>query len=1841
VGDGWRIEERNGLTHELGIDRAARVADPDHPDRIIEWLLERSTDTSGNSIEYQYRVDQGIAYIAIIHYGIYALRFVYEGRADVRHDGRAGFSRRRMLLCKRIELLLDPGPEEPILRTYQFVYASARGSEVSLLEEIRLTAHGAAPDGSEDVRRPAIRFQYTEFDPRQYHLRWMSSEDGPPPGLDDPDAALVTLDNAPLPGVLINRGGREYYWPNRGNGSWGQPRPLRKAPFAGSFRRNGIAFVDMNGSGTADLMISEPGHLQGYYENGGSEGWNNFVAFPRGRRAAPPLADRRLVLSDTDNDGVIDAIATRKHAFLQWHNDGSQGWSAPALVPKGSADLLDIDFSDPDVYLADMTGDGSSDIVRAQSGRIEFWPSLGRGRFGERVVMKNSPRLRRKPIRDSLVFVDLDGDGCDDLIEISPAGLTIYQNQNGEGFAEPVLIPAIPAPLPGTVRAMNLSGRASAGLVWNSTSGLKTRYIQFEFAGPQPPYLLTRIDNGAGLQSEIFYRSAVEDYERDRHQDNRWATNFPFPYLVVARTHEADLVSGRTTAVELAYHEAHFEPRTRQFQGFRRTDRVERGDSSRPDTLLIHHFLMAQERQPGNGPEHAALNGMLSRVETYQLDGTPKQLRPYRVETSEHALSVLDRSVDGRTRSFVFVTAYRVEDTERTDDSRVEVKTYTYDANGNLIREVNRGSGVKEGGVQPTRERTTEVTYAVSSSRYLLDKPARVVVRDQDGSLLSEKRFFYDGPDFEGLPLGQAKRGLLTREQEWTLTQADFDNHYAGMNQAGLGFISDDNADGVPSVFVSTRRQLYDGRGLLVASRDALGNDTRFGYDASGLFRVELGDMLGETRFDYDRATGQVIRITYANGLITQFAYDAQGRLLKSAVPGEDFANPNVAYAYDETSIPNKRITRFRQSGAITSVGLTYFDGAGAEFQQRVEVSSGRYLVSALKQSNPWGDLAVEFEPTFSANPEFGLPDTGGRPSRRFFYDARGRIVRTVNFNGGISTAEFEPFRVVLRDANDNDNSPDNIARGQFDTPREEQFDVLRYLVRVVDHLGANQSVVTSYEVGPSGELKSVSDARGVKFRYGYDRRGARLSITLRESGERKVWYDALKQPVRTLDPAGHELSAIWDSLGRQTRLLHGATPIEKYEYDTPAQNAFGRLAQVRYAGGRQVFTYDGAGRLRERAYFYDGEAAPHRLRFECDALGREIAVTHTDGTRIERRLTFNGWVQTIPGVLQSVEYDPRGYPTEILYENGVRTRYLYTAGPGRIRKQTTTSPANQVLEDVDFTFDLMDMLLSRNDAAPGGSGLRQYAYDPLYQLTRFSGSDNATPFQRTYDYSPDYNLQNFEEARATLHYDDPLHPDRVSGLTPDGGVLFAATYDGNGNLLNLPEQQFTYNEKNELTHFTRTDGLTAAYQYDHLGFRVSKTLTDSGGNITRVLFVSDRAEIQNGTPAYFVAVGPLRIAVLTGGTVRFLHDNGLGSTGFVTDAAGARIGTIDNQPFGNAEAGGDTEFRTFSLHPVDAESGLVYMRRRYYHPRLGRFLTPDLMCIYQPEAFLHAPQGFHLYTFVANDPLNKTDPSGLSFWSFVGAVVGVGLGVIAAAAFVAALALTGGAAGVLLALTGVVAATGVSYLITSLAKPDAAFGQFMRGFMIGFNAGMNGFLASAIFGPTVGGALGVINFLATFEGVAKDSTYQGILGWSSWLMPMSWAATGLGLAVFTINLAVAGITFQQWKQVKIDEIAIEWKTGSIVMVGGLIQNKSAFNMGNFVYIDRGYVNNSSPEQSYDALVRHETGHTLSVASFGSLFHLYDFVGENIVGAGKKDYGEKLAESHSNRPGDPRLPMWS
>lgn len=62
-----------------------------------------------------------------------------------------------------------------------------------------------------------------------------------------------------------------------------------------------------------------------------------------------------------------------------------------------------------------------------------------------------------------------------------------------------------------------------------------------------------------------------------------------------------------------------------------------------------------------------------------------------------------------------------------------------------------------------------------------------------------------------------------------------------------------------------------------------------------------------------------------------------------------------------------------------------------------------------------------------------------------------------------------------------------------------------------------------------------------------------------------------------------------------------------------------------------------------------------------------------------------------------------------------------------------------------------------------------------------------------------------------------------------------------------------------------------------------------------------------------------------------------------------------------------------------DAESGLDNFGPRYFASTMGRFMSPDPLFI-SPER-LFDPQLLNLYSYVRNNPLSLTDPTGLDFY--------------------------------------------------------------------------------------------------------------------------------------------------------------------------------------------------------------------------------------------------------------------
>ncbi|MBE7050175.1 MAG: RHS repeat-associated core domain-containing protein [Ruminococcaceae bacterium] len=200
-------------------------------------------------------------------------------------------------------------------------------------------------------------------------------------------------------------------------------------------------------------------------------------------------------------------------------------------------------------------------------------------------------------------------------------------------------------------------------------------------------------------------------------------------------------------------------------------------------------------------------------------------------------------------------------------------------------------------------------------------------------------------------------------------------------------------------------------------------------------------------------------------------------------------------------------------------------------------------------------------------------------------------------------------------------------------------------------------------------------------------------------------------------------------------------------------------------------------------------------------------------------------------------------------------------------------------------------------------------------------------------------------------------------------------TYDANGNMLSkksggqIDEEvvKYTYDVWNRLSQFEDADGNIYQYAYNGNGERVSKT---SNGETTK--FYWDRGYISNestdGVLSTSNAIGVQGIFARTkDSNEEYLLKDGHGS---VTDilSNGTVTDEFEYDAYGNQKTNttSDNSFRYCGEY-YDEESGLIYLRNRYYDPSIGRFITEDPI-----------RDGLNWYVYCGNNPVMYVDPNGL-----------------------------------------------------------------------------------------------------------------------------------------------------------------------------------------------------------------------------------------------------------------------
>jgi len=384
----------------------------------------------------------------------------------------------------------------------------------------------------------------------------------------------VDLNGEGLSGILTEQADAWFYKPNLGEGEFGPLQLLADKPSLANLSSQQQQFMDLAGDGQLDL-VELSGYMPGFYERTQDRHWKQFTPFA----SLPNLDwnDPNLKFLDLTGDGNADILITEDGVFTWYLSLAEEGFSLGEKVRQA----LDEDtgprlvFADgtQSIYLADLSGDGLTDLARIRNGEVCYWPNLGYGRFGAKVTMDNAPwfdhydQFNQQRIR----LADIDGSGTTDIIYLGSNGVHIYFNQSGNRWSEGQTLAQFPhVDNLSSVMVADLMGNGTACLVWSSPlpgdAQQQMRYI--DLMGGQKPHLLVSSKNNMGAETRVHYAPSTKFYIEDREAGKPWITRIPFPVHVVERVEVYDRISRNLFVTRYAYHHGYFDGTEREFRGF-------------------------------------------------------------------------------------------------------------------------------------------------------------------------------------------------------------------------------------------------------------------------------------------------------------------------------------------------------------------------------------------------------------------------------------------------------------------------------------------------------------------------------------------------------------------------------------------------------------------------------------------------------------------------------------------------------------------------------------------------------------------------------------------------------------------------------------------------------------------------------------------------------------------------------------------------------------------------------------------------------------------------------------------------------------------------------------------------------------------------------------------------------------------------------------------------------------------------------------------------------------------------------------------------------------------------
>lgn len=1200
------------------------------------------------------------------------------------------------------------------------------------------------------------------------------------------------------------------------------------------------------------------------------------------------------------------------------------------------------------LFAGDFNGDGVSDLAQfTDTGKINIYSSLSRGISPNSLATSTSSLFGNIGSWDSGPFLvaDLNGDGKGDVITKNDSQTEICYSR-GNGTFNCTLGPQIDK---SKILFGNFTGDSNTSII---SANVTDRYLT-SFLNPLLyPDLLSRVVNGIGDRIEIDYMSLTNREVYEKSTDSRYPIrDIQSPIWVVVRE-RADVGNGEQKEKLYKYYGAKSDFLGYGFLGF---SHVEQIDIANGSLVRAHYNQMFP------------LNGQIERLSRFVFDSNLKKY--VSASESSYKYSVSRTYGEG---FFYYANVFLTDEQEKSFDIR----------NGYILTDTHINSEFDKYG-----NKTTEVTTEFGG--HIVRKEFKVTNITGDPNV-AQNQWYLGRVDLVIQKNISPNASSIIRT-----TGYKFDSKYQMIKEE----LEPDNT----TTYLNTAFD-YDVFGNITSKNiSGSGLPSRvetFLYSDDGKFITSKTNSYGHSvNYSYDKRFGKVLSTMDSNQLVIKTLYDEFGRKVKEVFPDGVEATINFKICNSQLCAPYQSyfIEEYKTGGAAQRV---YLDSLDRPVVTQVGGFEGKWIYQ-YKRYNNAGSVAWISRKTQGTPRHFTF----------FNYDSLNRMVEQKNPDGSLITKVYDGLDVITT----NPNGARSI----------EKMNSIKQLVAVVDDSGND----IRYAYDPLGNLILTTDSKGNISSFSYDILGNKISKSDLNSGTWTYAVNALGEVLSSTDANGNITAYTFDNLGRPlTQSSSDGT--STMTYDT-FPNGKGKLSSaVRDNGYSKIYSYDNLGRVSSIQTTMD---ATYLFKIFYDNYSRVSKVIYPRGFSVKYEYGLNGILTTVKNDLTNAiiwklkEANADGKVVEEEFGNGVITKRSFESDTGLLTQIKSMKAGEPTLQELDLEYDKLGNLTKREELInhiTGATLVESYRYDNLNRLISVVGKENKNfSYDEVGNIISKTGVGNYTYGTGTPS--SPIHG--VKSIS--GGQNLNFSYDLNGNMLNGNGKTIIWTSFNKPSSIENSQN-SIQFSYDaHLErFKeVSSVCRDPFGNSsnTCVKYMINPAigtgmhfekEITGSvtTERNYIYAGPGNIIGVhtssNNGTknTSYLHKDYLGSLSVVTNDLGNIVERLSYDSFGkrryvDGSDDPDNQMRSiisrkgFTLHEHldDGGLGLIHMNGRVYDPIVGRFLSADPN-VTDPMNL----QSFNRFSYVMNNPLNLTDPTGYDWfgeaWNVVkkvGKTIGDGVG--------------------------------------------------------------------------------------------------------------------------------------------------------------------------------------------------------------------------------------------------------